>query len=369
MNNKLLLETFLFLLGSLTIASGLLMTDGSAPPRPESGIEFAITPLRIPTLTNVSCQQRSAYVNQTVKCTSQVTIDVSPAPTGLVSFSSSPQANLSPDTCSLVQVSNFTSACDVSFLGISVGSYNVTAFYSGDSHSFSSDGSSLVFLSSRIATSTSLTCSASSGIVAGIPISCTAGVVQKQGCEIFPCYVSGTVLFTSKGLPGDFSPSHTCILQFDNRTFAYECSVTFTSTPLSGGVVSINATYLGNVPMAPSSASVSVNFIARNTTSTMLECLPNPATAGGSVSCQVAVANTNTTATSFAPTGNVTFVTDALGTFSSQVCNFAPSLTPTPSGSVCTVTYYPGLHTGMHNLTAAYGGDSLHMPSKGLYSL
>ncbi len=105
-----------------------------------------------------------------------------------------------------------------------------------------------------------------------------------------------------------------------------------------------------------------------DTTTTVLNCLPNPVPIGQATSCTAIV--TDTVPGGTAPTGPVTFTSDTSGgSFSSGSCTLAPD--STSGQSTCVVSYTPG-QTGSgttQTVTAVYGGDGSHAGSSGQAAL
>src|SRR3989442_10859233 len=85
-------------------------------------------------------------------------------------------------------------------------------------------------------------------------------------------------------------------------------------------------------------------------------CVPLSARVNGRTTCTATVTDTSP-GTMSVPTGTVTFGSSGTGTFSSPSCSLGPSGT-------CSVTYTPtAVGTGLHTITASYGGDRNHLPT------
>lgn len=143
----------------------------------------------------------------------------------------------------------------------------------------------------------------------------------------------------------------------------------------------LKADILGHVtPMpAPSSTEVrtggTLNICAAMpgcssplSTQTTASCAPASVTVGQTTTCSATVSDTDV-GLQVAPTGTVTFTSNAGGTFASGgSCTLGPGSSP-GEGS-CSITYTPtAVGSGSHGLTASYGGDFAHGTSSGTSTL
>jgi len=295
--------------------------------------------------TVVNCSPSSVIVSQASTCTATVT-DTSTGPTiptGTVTFAETgPAGSFSSITCILS-----SGNCSVVFTPAATGNALVTGTYGGDSsHGGSTSAAASITVNPRT-TSTALVCS--SPVVANQASSCTATVSDTSpGTIITP---TGSVTFSETGPVGAFS-SNNCTLSSDS------CSVTFTST--TTGTATINGAYSGDGAHETSNsigASVTVN---QRTTSTAITCT-SPVVVKQVSNCTARITDSSSGG-SVTPIGNVGFVSDSSGTFSSASCTIS---TVSTGVAGCSVSYTPGA-TGNHLVTGSYGGDTVHSVSNGV---
>lgn len=103
-------------------------------------------------------------------------------------------------------------------------------------------------------------------------------------------------------------------------------------------------------------------------TQTAMSCAPASVTVGQTATCTATGSDTDPNSL-VAPTGTVTFTSNASGTFASGgSCTLAPA--SSPGEASCSVGYTPtAVGSGEHGLTAAYGGDPAHASSSGTTTL
>ncbi|HLI61011.1 MAG TPA: S8 family serine peptidase [Solirubrobacteraceae bacterium] len=103
-------------------------------------------------------------------------------------------------------------------------------------------------------------------------------------------------------------------------------------------------------------------------TQTAISCAPAAVTVGQATTCTATVSDGDPNSL-VAPTGTVTFASNASGTFASGgSCTLAAGSSP-GQGS-CSIGYTPtAVGSGEHQLTAAYGGDAAHVSSSGSSTL
>ena len=296
--------------------------------------------------TAVSCSPSTLIANQASTCTATVsdTSTISPmTPTGTVTFAKTgPAGSFSSNTCTLS-----SGSCSVTFTPTATGNVLVTGTYGGDSsHRGSASAAASITVNPRT-TSTALVCS--SPVVVNQASSCTATVSDTSpGTIITP---TGSVTFSETGPAGAFS-SNNCTLSSDS------CSVTFIST--TTGTATINGAYSGDGAHETSNsigASVTVN---QRTTSTAITCT-SPVVVKQVSNCTARITDSSSGG-SVTPIGNVGFVSDSSGTFSSASCTIS---TVSTGVAGCSVSYTPGV-TGNHLVTGSYGGDTVHSVSNGV---
>jgi PKD domain/Bacterial Ig-like domain (group 3) len=299
--------------------------------------------------TSVSCSPSSVIVNQASTCTATV-IDTSTGtvttPTGTATFTETgPAGSFSQTTCTLV-----SGSCSVAFTPTATGNALVTGTYAGDSsHSGSTSAPTTVVVNQRT-TSTDIVCSGP--VVVNQASSCTATVSDTSpGTVVTP---TGSVNFTETGVAGSFS-SATCVLTSGS------CSVTFTAR--ATGTASITGAYdADSAHDASTSAAASVTVNPRTTSNTVVCTSPVVANQGSNCTATITDSSGNGSVT---PIGNVTFVSNSLGSFSATSCKLAAVSTGVAG---CGVSYTPGV-TGSHLITGSYSGDAVHSASSGAFTV
>src|SRR5438552_10076864 len=299
-----------------------------------------------PSATIVSCSSSSVVVNQPSTCTATVsdTSTIFPiTPTGTVTFAETgPAGSFSSTTCTLS-----SGICSVTFTPTATGNALVTGTYGGDSsHSGSTSAAASITVIPRT-TSTALVCS--TPVVVNQASSCTASVSDTSpGTAFTP---TGSVTFNETGPAGSFS-SATCTLASGS------CSVAFTAT--STGTAQITGAYGGDAAHSTSTSAGASMIINPRATSTTVVCT-SPVVVNQASNCTATIADTSSGGSVVTPTGNVSFVSDSPGTFSTTTCTIAAVSTGLAG---CSVLYTPGV-TGNHRITGSYGGDTVHLVSNG----
>ncbi len=107
---------------------------------------------------------------------------------------------------------------------------------------------------------------------------------------------------------------------------------------------------------------------AQDSTSTTVDCTPNPVVVGQATTCTATVRNLATAAD---PTGTVTFSTSGSGTFNPGTGSCTLDVGTLNDGqSSCSVTYTPtAVGTGTHTITADYTPDPGFLASSGTFDL
>ncbi len=280
-----------------------------------STISVTCTPSTITTLTSSTCTATATPISAT----------------GTVTWSSaSSTGTFTPLSCNLSGGS-----CTVAYRDTTVGTFLITASYSGDSNNQPSSSSTSVKV---ISSATQVGCSPPS-VLAGKKTVCTAVVsgASPTGTVTFSSSVSGTAGFTAG--TGTFTAPSTCTLSGGT------CSVTYTQG--ATGTVTITASYGGDANNPGSSGTTLVTF----TSATSVNCSPATVLISNPTVCTAVVSGAS-------PTGTVTF-SSSVGTGT-----FTPATTCTLSGGTCSVTYTQGA-TGTVTITASYGGDANNPGSSG----
>ena len=182
---------------------------------------------------------------------------------------------------------------------------------------------------------------------------CTATVLDFSTPPTTP---GGEVLFTSEG-SGVFSESGVCTLASAGPGEA-TCQLTYTPSHAGSGTHKIIASYGGDGSHARSQGSTLLQVL--DPTATTLHCTPDEGSVavGGTSTCTAFVADTFEPNT---PHGKVEFASDSQGAFSrGGNCTL---ITDSESKSSCQLTYTPAaVGSGIHQITASYGGDAVHRP-------
>jgi hypothetical protein len=302
-----------------------------------SNSSTSVIEMKRATSIDLQCSPSAVMANAQVSCSAEV-VDTSPGvatiPSGTVTPSSNSTGSFSPTSCTLV---NGSCSFDFNPKGNS-GTTAIGAAYFGDpTHNSSSLLAAQDFLVHVVSRSTAvaLQCTLST-VVVGEGTVCTATVSDtSSGGTAIP---SGNVSFSSDPL-GELS-HQSCIL------FQGSCSVTFTPTRGTEGVLVLNATYGGDPVHAGSSGFAQIQADARSV-SVRISCSPSSVANSSSSSCTVTVADVSPGDVG-TPTGTVSLSDNASGTF--------PASCSLQSGS-CSFTYIAPATAGIHDqIVALYDG-------------
>jgi hypothetical protein len=173
---------------------------------------------------------------------------------------------------------------------------------------------------------------------------CTATVTLSGGggTAMTP---SGQAAFTTSG-KGTFNPP-SC----NASAGSLVCTATYSPNPGSEGTQIVNASYAGDGVITPSSASFALTATKRSS-SISVGCSPSALPGGASTNCS-AIVNDTSGAGSSTPAGQVNFLSNVTGSFTSSGCALR--------SGYCSVSYTPA--SGSHGsalITATYGGDLDH---------
>jgi len=275
------------------------------------------------TEVSASAAPSPATLGQPVTLTATVTKTGSSVPTGSINFMNG-SASLGEASLD----SEGTATLALSWLP--VGSYELTAAYSGDSN-YATGESGSVPLQVLSPTTASLTASPNP-VSAGQTLTLTATLTGDG--SVWP---AGTVSFLSgSALLG-------------SATLNSSGVATLTTTSLAAGTYSLSVQYAGGSNfLSSTSATVSVTVTGQATTTTSLTATPNPVATGQTLTLTATVKGTGSTA----PGGTVSFLSGStpLGT--------APV---NPSGAA-TLTLTT-LALGTYSVTAQYSGNANFLAS------
>jgi MYXO-CTERM domain-containing protein len=241
-------------------------------------------------------------------------------PTGMVTFSDG-ATTLGTATLAGGQAQLSTSA-------LAVGVHNVSVSYTGDGNFNASASTAVTVTVGANASSTTLVSSAN------------------------PQTVGGAVTFTAT-VTGNGSPTGTVTFLDGTTTLGTATLATgqasFTTSALAPGMHAITASYGGDADFVPSVSAVLNEQINQAASTVALAALPNPATAGQSVTFTATVTSTG----GGTPGGTVTFseggTTLGTGNLASGVATVSTST----------------LAVGSHTITASYPGDTNHTAATG----
>jgi uncharacterized repeat protein (TIGR03803 family) len=237
-------------------------------------------------------------------------------PTGTVTFSENGTKIGSAVTLSAGKAVNY-------YTFSTVGTYTITAAYSGDSN-FAGGSSSLSQVVILYPTKTTVTSSASTSII-GNPVTFTATITQAQ----------------SKSIPnGEIVTFYNGSTSIGTGTTASGVA-TLSTTALSVGTHSVTATYAGDSTLQTSTSSAIQQVVKLNSTTVTVSSSLNPSTYPQAVTLSVKVTSAGPT-----PTGTVIFYKNGSTAIASE----------TLSGGTTSYTTQ-GLQSGSNSITASYGGD------------
>jgi ELWxxDGT repeat protein len=196
----------------------------------------------------------------------------------------------------------------------------------------------------------------------GTPTTCTA--IVSNGGATAP---TGPVGFSTDS-SGTFDSGGTCQLAPTGTPGKASCHLGYTPAAVGSGTHTITASYHGDASDAASSGQSTVIVPGGGggggprPTSTSVSCAPASVSVGSSSGCGATVTDTGN-GSAIAPTGTVSFSTDSHGTFSNSSCALVRVNAMTAG---CVVGYTPtAVDSGVHAITAAYGGDGAHNVSSG----
>ncbi len=293
-----------------------------------AGSSSANLPLTInpaSTTTTLTSAPNPSLYGQAVTLTAQVTPASGPAPTGTVNFVRGATA-LGTGTL------NSSGTASVSTATLPLGAHTLTAIYGGSTNDSGSSGNhvqTILAATTSKATATPNPSSYGQAVVLTATVTATTGPVP-----------TGTVNFVRGATP------------LGTATLNGSGVATITTTEFPVGNHGFTAIYSGSANDAASSVTVPVT-INPSTTTTTLTVTPNPSTYGQTVTLTAKV----TASYGPAPAGTVSFVRGATALGSATL----------NSSGIATVTTNT-LPTGVHTLTAIYGGSANDSGSSGNYS-
>ncbi len=207
---------------------------------------------------------------------------------------------------------------------LALGSYNMTAVYTGDANFNSSTSPVLQQAVDKVMTTTTIT-SSSNPASSGQAITFVTATISSTGIappngEVITFKNGGTTLGTGSLLGG---------------------SASFTTSSLALGSDSITATYAGDAALNPSTSKAAVEVVNKYSSITTVSS-SGPSTVGQSVAFTATVTSSSTAL----PTGNITFKNGSTTLGTKLLSGGGAAL------SISTLT------VGTHTITALYSGDA-----------
>ena len=341
----------------------------------------ALEPVRDGTETNLACEPSPVLVGNPSTCVATVEDLDHPEkiPTGEVSFEHTEEGELLASSCTLAPAQSGGANCSVDYKPIAVGSgvHGISGDYGGAAEFLPSQGETTVSVITEGGgevedpTTTTLACDPTE-VAVGFPSICTATVEDNAEVLSFP---GGEVKFDSDR-EGDFADAAACVLKPTKAEGIASCQIAY--TPSETGSHGIVAAYQGEPTHGQSEGSATIEVVAeRHPSATVVSCDPNAVSPPESTICTATV--TDTSAPLRAPTGKVDFSVafdPTTGSGGFELPNHSGSaqasceLVANGNGqSSCAVKYIPdgpiSAGAGIHTITGAYAGDSIHQPSQG----
>jgi hypothetical protein len=306
------------------------------------------------TTTAVECHPAALAVGKATTCTATV-IDTNPsAPTEAVFFGSDSPGAFDFGSCDLDSQGQEPgkAACSVTYTpnAVGSGSHTITAAYAGDAgHEPSQATTALRVIDPAHGNATNITCDPST-LTEGGTTQCTVTVEDTDPDPIIP---TETVNITHTN-QGDLS-ADSCELTGSGDGKTASCTVDY--TPTAAGEHELTATYPGDGTHSGGEETTILTVSAVHDTTASLDCKPETVILGGAAACTVTVEDSSDTDLS-SPSGDVSFETNAQGSFSSDTC----ALFSTGEAEArCQVLYTPGqAGAAPHGITATYEGDVNH---------
>lgn len=224
--------------------------------------------------------------------------------------------------------------CTVSWQPSAVGSWIITASYSGDS----------TYASATNTLTVSVTALTTTLQFAGTPISPAVGSRQTLTATLGAQVSGGTVTFTFSGPNGGTAASQSC------TPAAGSCSATW--SPPTAGVWTVNASWTGNGQYGPASSTLTINVSGGALTLSLVSSPAAPNTGQSTTLTAYLSQPVNDGTVSFSGSGP----SGGRFTVSSTSC--------IPSGGTCHITWTPTT-PGTWTITGTWSGDTQYSGATG----
>jgi hypothetical protein len=254
-------------------------------------------------------------------------------PTGTVTFTSASQGTIGSS-----QLNNGTATFTVSNLG--VGTYSVTANYSGDTNYAASASTSNVVITVSIVNAT-LTATISPS--QNVPYGSTATVTATVALPNSSASPSGTVSAQIQGITGSV---YSAVLSPNPGGNTATANINIDAPPPQTGVYTVQVTCAGNQNFQCQSP-VNLTFTTtKGNTNTTISLTPSSPQAGEPVTITATINNNGNGKLNYTFNGSVTFFDNGKQLATSPVATNQATVVKTLSGNV------------LHSITAQYTGDS-----------
>ncbi len=259
-------------------------------------------------------------------------------PTGVVTFTSSTQGTIGSSP-----LSGGTATFTVSNLG--VGTYNLTANYSGDSNYAASTSTSSVVITVSIVNATLTATIAPSQ---NVPYGSTATVTATVALPNSSASPSGTVSSQIEGITGAL---YTAVLSPNPGGNTATANINIDAPQPSTTPYTVQTTCAGNQNFQ-CQTPVNLTFTTtKGNTSTTISVTPAAPLAGQPITITAAINNNGNGKLTYTFSGNVIFYDNGKQIASAAVGTNQATLTTSLSGAIA------------HNITASYSGDANWNPS------
>jgi hypothetical protein len=293
--------------------------------------------------------------------------------TGTVSLKTSGSGSFSDGaSCTLSESAAGVASCIVTYTpngsaATQLRTDTITATYAGDPLHNESNGSASVEVTTQHASVGAVECAPSSLEAGSQSTTCTVTVTDSASVALST--PTGAASFRTSG-SGSFSGGTSCTLS-ESAAGVASCIVTYTPNGSAATQLrtdTITVAYSGDTLHTESNGATTVEVVTPHSSATTIQCVPSSLVAEGQSTCTAKVADSATSSLS-EPTGTVSFSSSGPGSFSiSGKCVLSQSGLLMGEAS-CSLAYTPGAtqpsQVRHDNITALYGGDTLHNESSG----